>query len=71
MAAHEAEINVRAIVHGYNDPLPANLVQRVTTKKGVPSTWGEAIEFRIGNQKAGFRNSYPNGSMYIDGKLGN
>ena len=68
LAAHEAGINVRATVRGYNDPLPSNLVERFTTKKGVPSTWGEAIEFRIDKQKATYRNNNPNGSMHIEGK---
>ena len=47
------------------------VLKRFTTKKGTPSTWGEAIELRIGKQKAAFRNNNPNGSYNIEGKIRN
>lgn len=62
-AAREAGIDVQANVHQYNDPLPSDLVDRFTTKKGVPTTWGEAVDLRIGNQNSTFRNTYPSGSF--------
>lgn len=40
-SAREAGIDV------YDDPLPADMIERFTIKKGVPSTWGEAISLRI------------------------
>lgn len=64
LAASRAGINVQANIRNASDALPANLVERFTTKKGVPSTWGEAAQLRIGKQSAGFRNRYPNGSPY-------
>ena len=54
VSAREAGINVEANVHGYNDPLPSEYIERFTTKKGVPKTWGEAIELRVGKQKSIF-----------------
>ncbi|MBP1863487.1 hypothetical protein BD780_000810 [Clostridium tetanomorphum] len=52
VAAREAGIDAQAIIHDANELLPENLIDRFTTKKGVPKTWGEAIELRIGKQKA-------------------
>ncbi|MGC6177217.1 PAAR-like protein [Lacrimispora sp. 38-1] len=62
-AAREAGINVQANVHSYNDPLPSNFVNRFTTPKGVPSTWGEATNLRILKQNSAFRGNYPSGSF--------
>ncbi|MFL0253030.1 hypothetical protein ACJDT4_21715 [Clostridium neuense] len=62
IAAREAGIDVQAILHDANELLPENLIDRFTTKKGVPKTWGEAIELRIGKQKASFRNNNPLGA---------
>ena len=39
VSAREAGINVQANVHGYNDPLPSEYIERFTTKKGIPKTW--------------------------------
>ena len=64
VAARAAGIRAEAGVHGYNDPLPDRATaQRFTTPKGgVPSTWGQAVENRIGKQSASFRRNSPNGS---------
>lgn len=62
VAAREAGIDVQAIIHDSNELLPESLIDRFTTKKGVPKTWGEAIELRIGKQKASFRNNNPFGA---------
>ena len=66
VSAREAGINVEANVHGYNDPLPNEYIERFTTKKGVPKTWGEAIELRVGKQKASFRNGNPYGKLEME-----
>lgn len=67
VAARAAGIDVQAIVHSYDEPLPdAETVQRFTTKKGVPRTWGEAVELRIGKQSGRFRRNHPKGSYTID-----
>ena len=65
-SAREAGVNVKANVHGYNDPLPSEYIERFTTKKGVPKTWGEAIELRVGKQKASFRNGNPYGKFDME-----
>ncbi len=65
LASSRANINVQANIRNASDALPANLVERFTTKKGVPSTWGDAVNLRIGKQNAGFRNTHPNGSPYV------
>ena len=71
LAASEAGIDVQAIVHKYDDPLPKEFVERFTTKKGTPTTWGEAIDLRIGKQKKSYRDNNPNGSYNIQGNISN
>ena len=69
VAARAAGIDVNAIVHRHDEPLPdANTVRRFTTKKGVPRTWGEAVKLRIGKQSGIFRRNHPYGS-YTIGKV--
>jgi hypothetical protein len=41
----------------------SDLVERFSTKDGVPTTWGEAAKLRLKKQGATFRNKYPNGSQ--------
>lgn len=64
VAARAAGIKVEARVHGYSDPLPDRATaERFTTPKGgVPNTWGQAVENRIGKQSSSFRKNNPNGS---------
>lgn len=66
VAAREVGIDVQAVIHNYDDLLPTELVERFTTKKGVPTTWGEALELRIGHQNSGFRNNYPFGAPEME-----
>ncbi len=67
VAARAAGIDVQAVIHSYDEPLPdARTVRRFTTKKGVPRTWGEAVELRIGKQNGNFRRSHPYGSYTMD-----
>lgn len=40
-------------------------IERLTTPKGVPKTWGDAVLLRIGKQNSGYRNTYPFGSNII------
>uniref|UniRef100_UPI0028C439CA RHS repeat-associated core domain-containing protein n=1 Tax=Listeria newyorkensis TaxID=1497681 RepID=UPI0028C439CA len=65
-AARVAGIEVKANIRNFNDLLPADMVDRFTTKKGVPKTWGEALELRIQKQNAGFRNNNPMGSYELE-----
>lgn len=67
VAAREAGINDEANIHGYDESLPSQeLIDRFTTPKGVPSTWGEAIELRVRKQKASFRNGNPYGQLEME-----
>ncbi|AET59191.1 hypothetical protein HPL003_12170 [Paenibacillus terrae HPL-003] len=66
VAARKAGIDVKATVHSADELLPTEYIDRFTTKKGVPTTWGEAIELRIGKQKASFRNNNPYGSFEME-----
>ncbi|GKX28597.1 hypothetical protein SH1V18_10770 [Vallitalea longa] len=66
VAARATGIDVQAVVHNTDDLLPEHLIERFTTKKGVPTTWGEAIELRIGKQKSSFRTNNPYGSFGME-----
>lgn len=70
LAARYAGIDAQANVHAYKDVLPSNFVERFTTPKGTPGTWGNAVSLRIGNQNSIFRTKYPQGSR-ITGWKGN
>lgn len=67
LAARYAEIDVQANVHAFDEVLPQDLdlIERLTTPKGVPRTWGDAVLLRIGKQNSGYRNTYPLGSNII------
>ncbi len=63
LAANRAGIDVQASIRGFDEALPSSLVGRFTTAKGgVPSTWGDAVMNRIGNQSAGYGTANPFGS---------
>ncbi|SDR87454.1 DUF6531 domain-containing protein [Microlunatus soli] len=65
LAAKMAGIDVKANVHGFDDLIPGEHAGRFPSRKGViPETWGEAASNRIGNQSAGYRNAWPNGSPW-------
>nr|WP_323866508.1 hypothetical protein [Xenorhabdus sp. Flor] len=68
LAASRAGIKVKARIYDGTSPLPPEFTQRFTTYKGIPSTWEEAINLRIGKQNAGYRNRYPKGSDIIGSK---
>ncbi|WP_228025815.1 RHS repeat-associated core domain-containing protein [Streptococcus ruminantium] len=57
VAARDAGISVQANIHHYTDALPEEFINRFTTKQGVPSNWGEAVELRIKNQSKKIKKS--------------
>ncbi len=62
LAARQAGIDVSANVHGFDEPLPPDMIGRFTTRSGPVATWGQAVGQRIGRQKATLRTTYPLGS---------
>jgi hypothetical protein len=65
LAARETGFDVQANVHAFDESLPEDQIERFTSDAGsAPSTWGEAVLNRIGDQASGFRNAYPFGSPY-------
>ncbi|PGE63829.1 hypothetical protein COM65_09685 [Bacillus wiedmannii] len=65
-AAREVGIEVQATIRNYKDPLPTNLIDRFTIKKGLPRTWGEALDLRVLKQNTSFRNNNPMGSFELE-----
>ena len=66
VAATAVGIDVKAVVHKYDDPLSPAEKDRFTTKKGVPSTWGEAVKLRIQKQASSWRKTHPYGAYHMD-----
>ena len=64
-AAREVGIEVQATIRNYNDPLPANLIDRFITKKEYLKI-GEALDLRILKQKTSFRIHNPMGSFELE-----
>ncbi|WP_432066461.1 RHS repeat domain-containing protein [Streptomyces sp. C10-9-1] len=64
LGAKKAGVDVQARVHGFDDPLPQEMIDsgRFNTKKSTPTTWGEAVMARIDKQGAAYRNNNPYGS---------
>jgi uncharacterized protein YukE len=62
LSARQAGIDVSANVHGFDEPLPADMIGRFTTRAGPVATWGQAMGQRIGRQNATLRATYPMGS---------
>ena len=66
IAARGAGIDVTARVHQYTDSLPDEFIDRFTTRTGTPSTWGDAVQLRVGKQKSSFRTENPYGSYNLE-----
>lgn len=61
------QIQVR--IRGYDDPLTSAETERFTAYRGgverAPSTWGEAVDYRIWKQGEQFSSQYPNGAGLV------
>lgn len=68
VAANEVGINVKAVVHKHSDPLTSSERARFTTKKGTPSTWGEAVQYRVRKQDSAWRKTHPYGAYHMEKK---
>lgn len=71
LAAREAGIKVKANVRNYEDPISPDQAKRFKlSDETTPSTWGEAIEFRVKRQAempgvdSNWPERFPNGSLY-------
>lgn len=65
LAAGMTDTPVQANVHQFDEAIPDVRAGTMPSRKGdLPATWGEALEFRIGRQNAGYRNRYPSGSPF-------
>lgn len=64
LAAHRAGIDVKAVVREASEPLPKELIERFTKRRGrAPATWGDAVNNRIGSHGASYRTGHPHGSF--------
>lgn len=67
LAAREAGVNVDTYVHDFNEVISPKMAARFINKKtgALPSTWGEAVRFRIGNQSKAFSTANPSGTLTL------
>ena len=68
VAARIAGIEVVANVHRYDEQISSQ-EQRdrfAAPRGGVPDTWGQAVENRIGRQGTSFKRKYPRGSYNME-----
>jgi hypothetical protein len=63
LAARLTGTRVHANIHNFSDPI-GDQAERLSNKYGVPKTWGDAVNLRIKNQGAAFRNRYPMGAPF-------
>jgi hypothetical protein len=59
-AARETGIKVQANVHAFDEPLPADMIEK--NRFGSANTWGEAVTGRINRQGSNFRSDNPQGT---------
>ena len=65
VAAGHAGIDVQANIREFDEEITDPMrIFTLTTKKGVPSTWGDAVTLRIGKQAGPYRRTYPMGSPW-------
>lgn len=63
LAAQTVGIKAKVVIHSFNEKIPDRVTKdRLTTKKGRPKTWGEAVKLRIEKQNSSYRKNNPNGS---------
>jgi RHS repeat-associated protein len=66
LAAHLAEIDVRANVRAFDDVIADGRGATLRSRKGVvPTTWGEGVDYRIARQSKAYRTRYPQGSPIV------
>lgn len=65
VAAGHAGIDVQVNSHEFDEEITDPMrIFTLTTKRGVPSTWGDGVSLRIGNQAGAYRRAYPMGSPW-------
>ncbi|WP_330185115.1 hypothetical protein OHB26_16920 [Nocardia sp. NBC_01503] len=70
LAAKYTDTPILARIHAFDQPIPESMAIRFTRQGDLPQTWGEAMENRIANQSARFRDTYPEGAP-LTGWTGN
>ncbi|MBV9951817.1 MAG: hypothetical protein JO291_07680 [Acidimicrobiia bacterium] len=66
LAARYSDTRLRARIHAFEDQMSTRRAPQLRSRAGViPSTWGDAAEYRIQRQNAAFRRLYPSGSPFV------
>lgn len=67
IAAQIVGIKAKVVIHNFNEKIPdKGTKDRLTTKKGRPQTWGQAVKLRIEKQSSSYRKENPNGSKKLN-----
>lgn len=66
IAAEENNVQLQVRVHTVDESIPLDRAEKIVNKKTkeVPTTWGEALDNRIGDQSAYWRVPNPDGSYF-------
>lgn len=66
-AAQTVGIKAKVVIHSFNEKILDKVTKdRLTTKKGRPMTWGEAVKLRIEKQSSSYKKNNPNGSKKLN-----
>jgi RHS repeat-associated protein len=71
LAAQKLGLNIKATVHAFGDALPEGMQNRFKSNAtgSYAKTWGEAIEFRTGNQSGGFSEQHGSNGTFIQPEI--
>lgn len=71
LAAQRLGVNIKATVHASGDALPDGMLDRFKNNAtgGYAKTWGEAIEFRTGNQSGGFAEQHGSNGTFVQPEI--
>jgi RHS repeat-associated protein len=71
LAAQRLGHDIKAVAHAFDEALPESMLSRFKNNKTgeYAKTWGEAVEFRVGNQSGGYANSTQGVGSFVQPKI--
>lgn len=67
IAAQMVGIKAKVVIHDYNEKIYDKVTKkRLSTEKGSPKTWGDAVDLRIAKQSSKYRKENPYGSKSLN-----
>ena len=71
LAAQKLGVNIKSNAHLFGDALPESMLQRFKNNATgeYAKTWGEAIEYRTGNQTGGFAEKHGSNGTFVQPEI--